>query len=157
MPQPQATQIKQAPALAVEAKLERIIRSLSSVTERGAEIEVREATLKDQGASLLRLLKVKSLDTIYGTLSIRDTKVYDYNAYPEVKKAAEKVAELEKSLKAAKADLEGAQKAAQKDGAPHTLEEKCVAFQRNKAVSARAKGGRIYVRSIFRIRKGAVA
>lgn len=140
-----------------QAKLERIIRSLSSVSERNAELKERESALKEQGVALLRTLKVKSLDTIYGTLTIRDTEIYDYSSFPEVGEAAKKLAKLEEALKAAKEDLEMAQKAAQKGGAPLSLKEKCVEFRRNKAVSARAKGGRIYVRSIFRIRKGAAA
>lgn len=126
---------------AVVAKAERLIRQLASVEERLEILKERGAGIR---STLFGLIKAHGdkIETVYGRVNLKKEKVYDYGNFADVKEAAMAVEE-------AKARLKAAQAAAQAAGAPHTVKETLV-FNRNKAVSARAQSGRIYVRSFIR-------
>lgn len=117
------------------------IRRLSSLDERIKELEARKKKLSGQIKTTMSNQKQDKVESIYGYVQIRKNKEYDYSGY-------EAVAEAEKTLAQAKAALEAAQEQARNDGAPHK-EKPVFAFYRNKAVSARAKKNRIYIRTIM--------
>lgn len=130
-----------AVAAVVDSATERVVRHLSSITERLEELKELDKKVR---ANLFKIVKAtgnKTLTTIYGTLTIKETKVYNFE------KCAEVVAALT-ALEEAKAKLKAAEEVA-KATAPYEIKE-TLAFNRNKAVSARAKKGRIYIRSFFR-------
>jgi hypothetical protein len=124
--------------------IENLIRRLSSIEERKAELDEQGAPIRTKLLGLLEAHVSNKAETIYGRVNIKEEKVYDYSSNPDVALAME-------AVEVAKAQLKAAQKAAQSTS-PFTIKRTLV-FYRNKAVSARAKGKRVYIRSFLRLRK----
>lgn len=123
--------------------IESLIRRLSSVTERLEILKEQDKDLRQKLFTALEGQESGKVETVYGRVNLTQEKVYDYSEFPDVIAA-------EQALEEAKARLDAA-KAVAKPVAPFTIKRKLV-FNRNKAVSARAKSGRIYVRSFLRRR-----
>lgn len=132
--------VKSAP-VTIPTAVENLVRRLSSAEERLEKLKSIKDSIRDSLFNLIKASGSKDLTTIYGTLVIREKKVYNYSGFEQVEAA-------EEALQVAKAALAAAQKAAQAT-APYEVTE-ILAFTRNKAVSARAPKGRIYIRSFFR-------
>lgn len=132
---------KAAVAAVVDSLTEGLVRRLSSITERLEELKERDKGVRESLFKAVKATNSKTLTTIYGTLTIKETKVYNFEKCVEVTAARE-------ALEVAKAQLKAAEDAAKAD-APYEIKE-TLTFNRNKAVSARAKKGRIYIRSFFR-------
>lgn len=116
------------------------IRRLSSLDERIKELEGRKKVLQARIEAEMKVISKDKVETIYGYTQLRNNKEYDFSNFDEV-------AEAEKALVVAKANLEAAKERAKAAGATYT-EKKVFAFFRNKAVSARAKKGRIWISTI---------
>jgi multidrug resistance efflux pump len=116
------------------------IRRLSSLDERIKELDTRKKELSVQIEKGMNSTSNNKVETIYGYTQLRESKEFDFSTFDEV-------AEAEKALKVAKANLEAAKERAKQGGATFTV-KKVFAFYRNKAVSARAKKGRIWVSTI---------
>jgi hypothetical protein len=132
---------KTAVAAVVDSLTEGLVRRLSSITERLEELKEKDKGVRESLFKAVKATNNKTLITIYGTLTIKETKVYNFEKCVEVTAARE-------ALEVAKAQLKAAEDAAKAD-APYEIKE-TLTFNRNKAVSARAKKGRIYIRSFFR-------
>lgn len=122
------------------ANINELIRRLSSIEERMATLKETGAKVRANIEAKMRASVDNKVETIYGYTQLKNTVTYDYSNFPEVEQA-------ELVLEQAKAALKAVQMKAQAAGAPKT-QSKVFAFVRNKAVSARAKKGRIYVSTI---------
>jgi multidrug resistance efflux pump len=122
------------------ANINEQIRRLSSIEERMAALKETGAKVRATIEKDMRASGDNKVETIYGYTQLKNTVTYDYSSFPEV-------AQAELALEQAKAALKAAQAQAQAAGAPKA-KGKVFAFVRNKAVSARAKKGRIYVSTI---------
>lgn len=120
---------------------EDLVRRLSSIVEREENLKATKENVRQLIFKALKAVGAKNLATIYGSVVLKQKKVYNYAGITAVEEA-------QRAVEEAKAALAAAQKAAQAT-APYEIEE-TIAFTRNKAVSARAKKGRIYIRSFFR-------
>lgn len=123
--------------------IENLIRSLSSVTERIELLKEQDAKLRNKLFAALEGQESSKVESVYGRVNLKEQKVYDYSGNPDVVAAEQALEEAKARLKAAKAVAEAT--------APYEVKRTLV-FTRNKAVSARAKSGRIYVRSFLRRR-----
>lgn len=123
--------------------IESLIRRLSSVTERIELLKEQDGDLRQKLFAALEGQTSNKAESVYGRVNIKEQKVYDYSGDANVALA-------EEALEVAKAQLKAA-KAAAEATAPYEIKRTLV-FTRNKAVSARAKSGRIYVRSFLRRR-----
>lgn len=123
------------------ANINEKIRRLSSIEERMAALKETGAKVRSNIEAEMRASGDSKVETVYGYTQLRKEISYDYSNFPEVAKAL-------LALEKAKAALKVAQEKAQNSGAPKT-EGKVFAFVRNKAVSARAKKGRIYISTIM--------
>lgn len=119
----------------IEAK----IRKLAAVEEKAAILKKQAQDLRESISKDLNNGKIDKVETMYGYVQLRDTPDLNYSEVPEVQAA---ILELE----AAKAQL-GVLMAAYKEKAVET-KKKTFAFNRNKAVSAIARGKRVYVSTI---------
>lgn len=124
----------------VDPNTETLIRRLSSITERLEKLKALDKKVRETLFAIVEAAEGKTLNTLYGTLTIREKKEYNFEK-------CKKVIEARKAFEEAKARLEAAEEAAKAD-APYEKKES-LAFNRNKAVSARAKRGRVYIRSFF--------
>lgn len=122
--------------------VESIIRRLSSVEERIEALTETKGKYRSQIEAEMLSTGINKVETIYGYTQLKNNSSYDYSDHPEV-------AEAEKALAQAKLALKLAQEKAQAEGAPKTV-KKVFAFVRNKAVSARATKGRVYISTIIR-------
>lgn len=133
---------KAAAAVAVvDSATERVVRHLSSITERLEKLKELDKKVRVALFKVVKATGNKTLTTLYGTLTIKETKEYDFSGFKDVICA-------QRALEVAKANLKAAEEAA-KATAPYEVKE-TLAFNRNKAVSARAQKGRVYIRSFFR-------
>jgi hypothetical protein len=119
---------------------ENLVRRLSSLEERIAVLTERKKAVKASIAKRLMAASLKKIETIYGNFILREDKEYDFSDNPKIQKAIQRV-------EVAKAKLKALEDAAKADLEP--VIKKVPAFNRNKAVSAMAKKGRIYVATIF--------
>ena len=119
---------------------ENLVRRLSSLEERIAVLTERKNAVKASIAKELKKHGLKKIETIYGNFILREDKEYDFSDNPEIQKGYQRVEVAKAKLKA----LEDAAKANMKPTV-----KKTPVFNRNKAVSAMAKKGRIYVATIF--------
>ena len=119
---------------------ENLVRRLSSLEERIAVLTERKNAVKASIAEGLKKRGLKKTETIYGNFILREDKEYDFSDNPEIQKAIQRVEVAKAKLKA----LEDAAKANMKPTV-----KKTPVFNRNKAVSAMAKKGRVYVATIF--------
>jgi flagellar motility protein MotE (MotC chaperone) len=119
---------------------ENLVRRLSSLEERIAALTERKNAVKASIAVKLNAAKLKKIETIYGNFIIREDEQYDFSSNAKIQKAIQRV-------EVAKAKLKSLEDAAKANMEP-TI-KKTPAFYRNKAVSAMAKKGRIYVATIF--------
>lgn len=119
---------------------ENLVRRLSSLEERIAVLTERKNVVKAFIATGLKKHGLKKIETIYGNFILREDEEYDFSDNPKIQKAIQRVEVAKVKLKA----LEDAAKANMEP----TVKETPV-FKRNKAVSAMAKKGRIYVATIF--------
>jgi len=119
---------------------ENLVRRLSSLEERIAALTERRNAVKDSIAKKLVAANLKKIETIYGNFIIREDKEYDFSSNVKIQKAIQRV-------EVAKAKLNALEDAAKANMEPTV--KKVPVFNRNKAVSAMAKRGRIYVATIF--------
>jgi flagellar motility protein MotE (MotC chaperone) len=119
---------------------ENLIRRLSSLEERIAALTERRNAVKASIAEKLTAANLKKIETIYGNFILRDDKEYDFSGNTKIQKATQ-------TVEVAKAKLKALEDAAKANMEPTVKETP--AFYRNKAVSAMAKKGRIYVATIF--------
>ena len=124
----------------VDTATEYMVRRLSSITERLEDLKNVDKKVRESLFDIVKASNNKSLTTIYGTLTIKETKDYNFDNHKEV-------AEARKALEVAKAQLKAAEEVA-KATATYGIKE-VLEFRRNKAVSARARRGRVYIRSFF--------
>lgn len=119
---------------------ENLVRRLSSLEERIAVLTERKKAVKASIAKNLMAASLKKIETIYGNFILREDKEYDFSDNPKIQKAIQRV-------EVAKAKLKALEDAAKANMEPTV--NKVPVFNRNKAVSAMAKKGRIYVATIF--------
>jgi flagellar motility protein MotE (MotC chaperone) len=119
---------------------ENLVRRLSSLEERIAALTERKNAVKASIAEKLTAAKLKKIETIYGNFILRDDKEYDFSGNTKIQKATQ-------TVEVAKAKLKALEDAAKANMEPKV--KKTPVFNRNKAVSAKAKKGRIYVATIF--------
>jgi len=119
---------------------ENLVRRLSSLEERIAVLTERKNAVKEPIAKKLMAASLKKIETIYGNFILREDKEYDFSGNSEIQEAIRQV-------EIAKANLKALENAAKANLNPKI--KKTPAFNRNKAVSAVAKKGRIYVATIF--------
>jgi flagellar motility protein MotE (MotC chaperone) len=119
---------------------ENLVRRLSSLEERIAALTERKNAVKASIAEKLEAAKLKKIETIYGNFILRDDKEYDFSGNAKIQKATQ-------TVEVAKAKLKTLEEAAKANMEPTV--KKVPVFNRNKAVSAMAKKGRIYVATIF--------
>jgi hypothetical protein len=119
---------------------ENLVRRLSSLEERIAVLTERKNAVKASIVGKLNAAKLKKIETIYGNFILRDDKEYDFSGNAKIQKATQ-------TVEVAKAKLKALEDAAKANMEPTV--KKVSVFNRNKAVSAMAKRGRIYVATIF--------
>lgn len=119
---------------------ENLVRRLSSLEERIAALTERRNAVKASIAEKLTAADLKKIETIYGNFIIRGNDEYDFSSNVKIQKAIQRV-------EVAKAKLKALEDAAKANMEPTV--KKTPVFNRNKAVSAMAKKGRIYVATIF--------
>jgi flagellar motility protein MotE (MotC chaperone) len=119
---------------------ENLVRRLSSLEERIAALTERRDAVKASITGKLNAAKLKKIETIYGDFILRDDKEYDFSGNTKIQKDI-------KNVEVAKAKLKALEDAAKANMKPKV--KKTPVFNRNKAVSAIAKIGRIYVATIF--------
>jgi len=120
------------------------VRRLSSLEERIATLTTQKETLRDQIGAQMETQNLKKVETLYGYVQVKEQEVFDFSQFPEVAAAA---LELKRVTELVKAKVKAAEFAAVVAKAPSTT-KKTFAFYRNKAVSARAQKGRVYVATI---------
>jgi flagellar motility protein MotE (MotC chaperone) len=119
---------------------ENLVRRLSSLEERIAALTERKNAVKASIAEKLVAAKLKKIETVYGNFIIREDDEYDFSGNAKIQKATQ-------TVEVAKAKLKTLEEAAKANMEPKV--KKTPVFNRNKAVSAMAKKGRIYVATIF--------
>lgn len=140
--------------------LEQYARQLSSVKERLDALKKREEAIREKVNVALKTIKKDKVETVYGTFTIRASKIPDFSNTPvskDIAKAEKKVKDLELKLKSAQVALDFMKNQAIKEfgnSVTYTEGTKVLAFNRNKSVSARAKKNRIYVRTFYNVKGG---
>jgi hypothetical protein len=129
------------------------VRRLASLEERIATLTTQKETLRDRIGAEMGTENLKKVETLYGYVQVKEQEVFDFSQFPEVAAAA---LELRRVTELAKAKVKAAELAAIEAKAPSTT-KKTFAFYRNKAVSARAQKGRVYVATIHNPNKRALA
>jgi flagellar motility protein MotE (MotC chaperone) len=119
---------------------ENLVRRLSSLDERIAALTERRSAVKASIAEKLEAADLKKIETIYGNFILREDKEYDFSGNTKIQKATQ-------TVEVAKAKLKALEDAAKAKMEPTV--KKVPVFNRNKAVSAMAKKGRIYVATIL--------
>ncbi len=119
---------------------ENLVRRLSSLEERIAALTERRNAVKASIAGKLTAADLKKIETIFGNFILREDKEYDFSGNTKIQKATQ-------TVEVAKAKLKALEDAAKAKMEPTV--KKVPVFNRNKAVSAMAKKGRIYVATIL--------